>query len=309
VTALQVGNKRRVDAGRKARYSGIAGLRSLPYLLIVPGLAFYLAFVMVPIVQTVGLSFVQWDGLLAPVWVGFDNFKSILSDPTTLQSFVVSFVMIIFTCALPIAVALLLVAVIVRTKVRGLSFLRFVYFLPYTVALAVVAIAWRWIYAADGTLNMAVGAIFGKGAVTAYLGNFTLALPALGIVAFWATFGFVTVLLLSGAQHIPHELYEASRIDGAGPIREFFTVTLPGLKHELRVSLVMTFIMSMRTFDLPFITTQGGPGFSTTTPVLTMYRDVFMNGLIGQGSAIAVLVTLVTIIGVAIISRVIKSED
>jgi raffinose/stachyose/melibiose transport system permease protein len=65
----------------------------------------------------------------------------------------------------------------------------------------------------------------------------------------------------------------------------------------------------MRTFDLPFITTQGGPGFSTTTPVLTMYRDVFMNGLIGQGSAIAVLVTLVTIIGVAIISRVIKSED
>lgn len=309
VTAVRAEIDEPTRTPAKARRKHVEGARSMPYLLILPGLVVYLAFVIWPIEETFRLSFFQWDGLLPAVWVGVSNFTSILSDPQTMQSFGVSAVMVVFTCLLPIVIALVLVAAIVRTKIRGLSFLRFVYFLPYTIALAVVAIAWRWIYATDGSLNAVIGAIFGKGAVTAFLGSFTLALPALGVVAFWATFGFVTVLLLSGAQHIPKELYEACRMDGAGPVREFFAVTLPGVKYELRVSLVMTFIMAMRTFDVPLMTTQGGPGYATTTPVLTMYRDVFMNGMIGQGAAIAVLVTLVTVVGVAIINRVVKSED
>jgi raffinose/stachyose/melibiose transport system permease protein len=299
------GARSRVSERRK----GIDDAGALPYALIVPGLVFYAAFVLVPIVMTIKLSFQQWDGLLPAVWVGLQNFTGVLTDRGSLQSFGVSLVMVAFTCVLPVAVAMLLVGAIARTKVRGLGFLRFVYFLPYTIALAVVAIAWRWLYASNGSLNQAIGAVFGKHATTAFLGDFVLALPAVGVVAFWATFGFVTVLLLSGSQHIPKELYEASRVDGAGPVREFFVVTVPGVRHELRVSLVMTFIMSMRTFDLPQVMTQGGPGYTTTTPVLTMYRDVFMNGMIGQGAAIAVLVTVVTVVGVALINLFVKTED
>jgi ABC-type sugar transport system permease subunit len=282
----------------------------MPYWLIVPGLAFYLAFVIVPIIATVRQSFFQWDGLGPQVGVGWANFTSILSSSSqTWSSFKVSGVMVIFTCLLPVAGALLLVGLVARTKVRGLSFLRFVYFLPYTVALAAVAIAWRWIYASNGVLNGVVGATIGKSAEVAYLGSFSLALPAVGIIAFWATFGFVTVLLFSGAQHIPREQFEAARVDGAGPIREFLAVTVPGLRHEIRVALVMTFIMAMRTFDIPFVTTQGGPGYTTTTPILTMYQDVFQNGEIGQGAAIAVMVSIVTVAGVLILNRLLRTKD
>ncbi|MGD0285774.1 MAG: sugar ABC transporter permease [Acidimicrobiales bacterium] len=293
---------------RKRRSLERAG--GMPYWLIVPGLAFYLAFVIVPIIATVRQSFFQWDGLGPQVGVGWANFTSILSSSSqTWSSFKVSGVMVIFTCLLPVAGALLLVGLVARTKVRGLSFLRFVYFLPYTVALAAVAIAWRWIYASNGVLNGVVGATIGKSAEVAYLGSFSLALPAVGIIAFWATFGFVTVLLFSGAQHIPREQFEAARVDGAGPIREFLAVTVPGLRHEIRVALVMTFIMAMRTFDIPFVTTQGGPGYTTTTPILTMYQDVFQNGEIGQGAAIAVMVSIVTVAGVLILNRLLRTKD
>lgn len=275
---------------------------AMPYALIVPGMVFYAAFVLWPIFRTAQLSLQQWDGLLPPVWVGFSNFSDILTDPATWSAFEVSGVMVIFSCLLPVAVALGLVGLVARTRVRGLSFLRFVYFLPYTVALAAIAIAWRWLYAANGSVNEIVGGIFGKGAETAFLGSFTLSLPAVGFITFWGTFGFVVVMLLSGTQHIGRELYEACRVDGAGPIREFFVVTLPGVKQELQVALVMTFVLAMRTFDVPLITTNGGPGSTTTTPSLLMYQDVFVNSQIGQGAAVAVLITVLTLVGVFLIN-------
>lgn len=295
------------SSGPRAR--GVDRAGAMPYLLIVPGFLFYAAFVLAPIVETFRLSFVQWDGLLPEKWVGLANYAQTLKDPYWWSSTVVALTFVVFSCLLPVAVALVLTGIIARTRIRGLSILRFVYFLPYTVALAVVAIAWRWLYATDGTVNLVVGAIFGKSRVVAYLGDMQWALPALGFVAFWTMFGFVCVLLLSGTQHIPRELFEAARMDGAGPIREFFAVTLPGIRHELRVALVMTFILALRTFDLPLVATQGGPGDKTTTPSLLMYRDVFLNLAIGKGAAIAVLITLGIAVGVAVINRALRSED
>lgn len=280
----------------------------LPYLLILPGLILYSAFVVVPIVGTLSLSLFQWDGLSAPIWVGLDNFAEVIADPHTLSAFQVSVVFIVFSCLLPVGIALFLVAAITRTHIRGLIFFRFVYFLPYTLALAVVAIAWRWLYALDGSINEIIRVVFGTSAMRPFLGDFSWALPALGIVGVWATFGFVLVMLLSGAQHIPKDLYDAARVDGAGPVREFLAVTLPGLRNELGVALVMTLIMALRMFDLPLMATQGGPGYATTTPSLVMYRDVFIDGQIGPGAAIAVLLTIFIFLGVGAINRAIGTE-
>lgn len=299
----------RNDRGNKPRRGRQHTDGVMPYLLILPGLVFYTLFVLVPIVQTVRLSFFRWDGLLPEVWVGVGNYVRLLSNTRVWESFGVSAVFVFFSCILPVGVALVLVGAIARSRIRGLSFLRFVFFLPYTVALAVVAIAWRWLYASDGTVNLVIGTVLGPDWVRPFLGDFALALPAVGIVSFWATFGFVVVMLLSGSQHIPREQFEAARVDGAGPVREFFAVTLPGVRHELSVSLVMTFIMAMRMFDLPLVMTQGGPGYATTTPSVLMYRDVFINGQIGQGATVAVLITIVTLAGVAIINRALKQKD
>lgn len=280
----------------------------LPYLLILPGLTFYALFVIIPIIGTLSLSFFRWDGLTAPVWVAVDNFAEVLGDPNTQAAFRVSIVFILFNCLLPVAIGLLLVAAMTRARVRGLSFFRLVYFLPYTLALAVVAIAWRWLYAVDGSVNEAIRLTLGPGAVRPFLGDFSWALPALGVVGVWVSFGFVLVLLLSGAQHIPKDLYDQARVDGAGPLSEFFAVTLPGLRYELGVSLTMTLIFSLRMFDLPLMTTQGGPGYATTTPSLMMYRDVFSDGRVGIGSAIAVLLTIVIFAGVGVVNRVVGRE-
>ncbi|MEV0819851.1 carbohydrate ABC transporter permease [Nonomuraea rubra] len=103
-------------------------------------------------------------------------------------------------------------------------------------------------------------------------------------------------------------MYEAARIDGAVPVREFCTVTLPGIRHELRVSLVMTLTPALRVFDLPLLATQGGPG-ATTTPSLMMYRDVFVNGQVGPGAAIAMLLTIVIFIGVGLVNRLVRPEQ
>jgi len=288
--------------------SGSGESRMMPYLLILPGLVFYALFVIVPIIGTLSLSLFQWDGLTTPLWVGLNNFADVLADPKTLAAFQVALVFTLFTCFLPVVIALILVGAITRTRVRGLSFFRLVYFLPYTLALAVVAIAWRWLYALDGSINEIIRVIFGAAATRPFLGDFDWALPALGVVGVWVTFGFVLVLLLSGAQHIPQDLYDQARVDGAGPIREFFAVTLPGLRYELRVALTMTLIFSLRMFDLPLMTTQGGPGYATTTPSLMMYQDVFVNGQVGPGAAIAVLLTIVIFVGVAAVDRAFGRE-
>ena len=282
--------------------------KALPYLLIAPGLVFYVLFVLIPIVATISLSLFRWDGLMAPVWVGLDNFGEILTDQRTLESFRVALVFVLFNCVLPVALGLVLVAAMTRTRVRGLSIFRLIYFLPYTLALAVVAIAWRWLLATDGSVNETVRAVFGKDAVRAFLGDFTLALPALGVVALWASFGFVLVLLLAGTQHIPKDLYDQARVDGAGAVREFFAVTLPGLRFEISVALTMTFVFALRMFDLPLMTTQGGPGYATTTPALIMYRNVFGDGLVGEGAAIAVLLTIMIFAGVMTINRVVARD-
>jgi raffinose/stachyose/melibiose transport system permease protein len=297
------------DSPRNQHARGVDRPGVTPYLLILPGFLFYAAFVLYPIASTLRLSFFKWDGLLPEKFVGLQNYQKILTDPKLASAGLVALVFVVFACVLPALVALMLTGLIARTKIRGLSIIRFLYFLPYTIALAVVAIAWRWLYATDGSINTVIALFIGKENVIAVLGDNELALPSLGITAFWVMFGFVTVMLLSGTQHIPKELYDAARADGAGPIREFFAVTLPGVRGELRVSLVLTFIMALRTFDLPLMTTQGGPGYRTTTPALMMYRDVFLDLRIGQGAAIAVILTLVIGAGVLIINKVLVRED
>lgn len=315
-----IGNGPQGDAGlapRRARWSLRAHRRPasirdpglLPYALILPGLAFYVAFVIVPIVMTGSLSLFRWDGLTTPVLVGLDNFRTVLGDPNARGTFGVALAFVALQGILPVLIGLLLVGAMTRSRVRGLSLFRLVYFIPYTLALAVVAIAWRWLLALDGSINWAFALVLDKDSVVAWLGDFFWALPVLGIIGAWVNFGFVLVLLMAGAQRIPKDLYDQARVDGAGPLREFLSVTLPGLRYELGVALTMTLIFALRMFDLPLMTTRGGPGYSTTTPSLLMYWSVFLNGEVGVGAAIAVLLTLVIVVAVTIVTRAFRTDD
>ena len=277
---------------RQVRVRAPGEPRRVAYLYLAPAFLFYLLFAFGPLVYTTWLSFFDWDGLTVGTWVGLDNYDEVLSDPDIRASFVHAFELILFYAVVPCILGLLLASLIAHSRVRGVTFFRAVLFLPQTIATVVVAIAWVWIYAPDGPLNAALDAVGLSSISRGWLGDFTWALPALGLVGTWVMFGLCLVLFLAGIQKIPITLYEAARVDGAGRLREFFAVTLPGLRGELAVALTLTTIMALRTFDLIYVSTQGGPGTSTTVPSYLVYQNAFANGRVGLAAAVAVALTV-----------------
>jgi raffinose/stachyose/melibiose transport system permease protein len=282
--------------------------RRVAYLYLAPAFAFYLLFAFGPLLYTTWLSFFRWDGLTVGTWIGFDNYTKVLGDPDIRASFVHSFELIFFFAILPVVLGLALASVIAHGRVRGVTFFRAVLFLPQTVASVVVAIAWVWIYAPSGPINEGLRAIGLGGLARGWLGDFTFALPALGLVGTWVTFGLCLVLFLAGIQKIPTSLYEAARVDGAGRWREFLTVTLPGLRGELAVALTLTTINALRSFDLIYVSTSGGPGNSTTVPSVLVYQNAFANGRVGLAASVAVVLTVLIFVVAFGITRIVDRD-
>jgi raffinose/stachyose/melibiose transport system permease protein len=282
--------------------------RRVAYLYLAPALLFYLIFAFGPLLYTAWLSFFRWDGITVGTWVGLDNYDRVLSDPAIRSSFVHALVLIVFYALLPCAIGLFLASVMAHSRIRGVGFFRAVLFLPQTIATVVVAIAWVWIYGARGPLNQGLRAIGLDSLTRSWLGDFNLALPAVGLVGTWVMFGLCMVLFVAGIQKIPQSLYEAARVDGAGRWREFFAVTLPGLRGEIAVALTLTTIFALRTFDLVYVATSGGPGSSTTVPSWLVYQNAFANGRVGLAAAVAVVLTIIIFAVAFLITRIVDRD-
>lgn len=261
-------------------------------LMAVP-FAVYAAFMLYPLIRVFQLSLYKWDGLGYSTFVGFSNYIETFSNPRLLAAFSHALILIIFYAVIPLCVGLVLASLLTRSQIRGLGFFRTVVFLPQVIAMVVLAIAWRGIYAPDGPINGFLRAI-GLGSLTrAWLGDFTFALPAVGLIGSWVSLGLVTVLLMSGMAAIPRDLYEAAMLDGAGRVRQFFAITVPSVRAEIIVSLTLTIVAALKTFDLVYVTTSGGPGSATTVPSYEVYYQAFRIGEVGTASSLAVVLTLV----------------
>lgn len=265
------------------------GYQPVAFLYLLPAFAFFIAFALIPLGQTLILSFQEWNGVTEKSWVGFDNYSSVFTDPKIREALQHSVVLIAFYSVLPIVLALAVVGLMVRVRVRGQSWFRAVLFVPTILPLTVVAVSWRWIYAPTGPLNRALDLVGLDSVSRAWLGDFTFALPSLGLVGTWVTFGLVFVLFLAGVQKIPMELYEAAKLDGANVFREFRAVTLPALRGEITVAIVLTVTAALRNFDVVFVTTRGGPGTTTEVPSVYIFKSVFQTRDIGLGAAIGVV--------------------
>jgi raffinose/stachyose/melibiose transport system permease protein len=277
--------------GRKVARRAPGEPRNVAWLYILPGLAFYLLFTLAPLAHTIELSFFDWDGLTVGHYIGLENYREAFSDPLVRAAFKHSAELIVFYAVLPVILGLLLTALLTRHPVRGFTFFRTALFLPQMVAGVVVAQAWVWIYAQSGPLNAFLNDV-GLGTLARpWLGDFTWALPAVGGIGTWVTYGLCMVLFVAGAQSLPASLYDAARVDGAGPVREFFAVTLPGLRNQIVVAFVLTTINALRSFDIIYNTTSGGPGTSTYVPSYYMYRNAFVFYRVGYAAAIAVILT------------------
>lgn len=283
--------------------------RAIGYLYLLPALVLYALFLLVPLGQTVWLSLLHWDGLNVATWAGLENYRELFTDPALRAPFVHAFVLLVFYAVIPVALGLLLASALSRFRVRGMTFFRTVLFLPQVLAMVVVGVTWRSILAPDGLLNDTLRMVGLDSLTRSWLGDYTWALPAVGTIGTWVETGLCLVLFLAGIQRIPRELYEAARIDGAGAVREFFTVTLPGLRAEIAVALALTIVAALRNFDLIYITTSGGPGNSTSVPAYEVYHRAFETGAVGSAAALGIGLTVLIFTLTVAVTRLVEGRD
>ncbi|HEX3049752.1 MAG TPA: sugar ABC transporter permease [Aggregatilineaceae bacterium] len=264
------------------------------YLFILPALAIYGVFVFWPILQTVRYSLFEWNGLDTPQFVGFSNYVDLYHDEIFRVAFQNNLTFILFYTAFPIIIALFLTAILTRRKIFGLTFFRAGLFLPYVMSMVVVGVVWRWIYnPIFGPLNEFLEMVGLESWKRAWLGDFDLALPAVGVIGTWVQYGFCLVLFIAGVQRIEEELYDAAKIDGANEFRQLWHITLPALRSEIAVAMVTTLISALRVFDLVYVTTRGLPGNKTMVVSFHLYQNAFEQHKVGYAASIAVTLTSV----------------
>jgi raffinose/stachyose/melibiose transport system permease protein len=267
------------------------------WLFVAPALAAYGLFVLWPIVQTFKYSMYRWDGIAPAEWVGLQNYRTVFSDPQLTSVLKHAFELVLFFTGIPVVLGLILASVMRRATARRINTTaRTVLFLPQVVPLVAAGIAWNWVLSTTGVANQALRAVGLGGVTRAWLGDFSTALPAVGIIGAWVLLGLCTVLLSSGMTRIDPALYEAAQIDGAGPIREFVSITLPSLRDEIGVCVTVTMIAALSAFDIVYIATRGGPGNQTMVPGLEIYQLAFFNREVGLASALAVVLMVLVLV-------------
>ena len=292
-------------------------LGAISLLFLLPALLFYAVFELWPIVQTIWYSLYDWNGIDESTFVGLGNYKTVFTDPDLYGSILHSFYLIIFFSIIPIMFGLIIAVLVKDMKSKmGRGFAQVCLFLPRVIPGAAAGVAWTWMLADKGTVNQLLRAI-GLGDVAhvwlgdvahVWLGDQSTSLNAVGVIGFWLQLGFCVVLLLSGIGGIDQSLYEAASLDGAGWWRQLFHITLPGLRGQIGVCLTMTIISALASFDVVYMSTQGGPGTSTMVPGVQVYRLAFTQQSVGLASALAVALMVLVLLVVGPLQRLVNGK-
>ena len=292
------GARRERAQARRRRFRPGAARRSdilWGFLLLLPAVAFLGALLVEPFIKAVQYSLESWDGIGPARYVGLENYKQLWLDPVERGSLVHLGILFCFYSLIPTAGGLVAAAIVRRVNRPGMGVFRVIFFLPQVIVTVVAAIVWTWILAPSGqaSLNGILHALhLGPAVGRPWLGSFNTALVAVGMIAVWLDFGLCFVLFLAGIQRIAPELYDAVRIDGAGLVRELFSLTIPLLRREIGAALTISVVAALQSFTLIYQATNGGPGYATMVPGLLVYRYGFQLGEVGAASALGIAMTV-----------------
>jgi multiple sugar transport system permease protein len=254
------------------------------YLFLLPWIIGLLLFVLGPLLGSLYLSFTQYNLGAAARWIGLQNFRDIFADERFYLSVKATFLFVLVSVPLKLAMALL-VAVLMNRKLRFIGLYRTVYYLPSLIGGSVaVAVMWRQIFGDQGVFNRIVELFGGQG--TIWIASPRYAIYTICLLAVWQ-FGSSMVIFLAGLKQIPEYLYESSAIDGASKIRQFFYITLPLLSPVIFFNLVMQTIGAFLMFTQAYIVTKGGPMDSTLVYALYLYEQGFSYAKMGYASALS----------------------
>jgi raffinose/stachyose/melibiose transport system permease protein len=268
-----------------------------PWLFMLPALLIYLGFLVYPVVSSLALSLLRWDGLSADrAFVGLGNYQEILfNDPVARIALRNNIVWMVATVLIPTALGLLL-AVALNQKLPGRNFFRSAIYAPGVLPLVAVGLIWSWLYNPTfGLVNQVLEWVGLGRFASGWLGSPETALGAVIVTGIWQRTGFPMLLYLAGLQAIPNEQYEAARIDGAGRWETFRAITLPWLRPMHVIVVALGVIEAVKVFDLIYSMTNGGPAWSTQTLATWMYFNMFQYFNIGYGSALAWVIAVISI--------------
>jgi lactose/L-arabinose transport system permease protein len=279
-----------------------------PYLFISPFYILFAVFTLYPLLFALYISFTEWNGIGDAVWLGLDNYVTLFKDEVFLQSLKNG--VIIFIMYVPLLVFLsLVIAVVLNTAfVRLKGLFRTLFFVPYVTSLVAVGFTFQMIFGSEyGYLNQLLG-YFGVHPID-WMGTVWGARLALCALVIWRWLGYNMVIMLSGLQNIPADLYEAATIDGAGTAQRFFKITIPLMKPVLLFTFILSTLGTFSLFAEPLILTKGGPINTTISPVMYVYNESFSFLKFGYASAMAYVFFILMFVMSLIQMKLFGKED
>ena len=256
---------------------------------LLPSLIIFFLYRLLPLGWNVILSFQFWSPLKPAQWAGFENYVEMWAYDDVF--WVALRNTLIFIAASPLAiVAALGIALLVNSDLKGATVYRTIVFLSYPLMAVAVGIIWRWMYdERGGIINYALRASGFTNRPIGFLQDFDWALPSVIFAEIWQVIGFYMIILLTGLQSIPQNLYEAARIDGAPAWARFFRITVPMLRPSLFLCVVVGILNSFSSFDLVYIMTNGGPGHATELLITHIYKQAFVQSKFDYAAALTVV--------------------
>lgn len=280
------------------------------YIFILPTLVLFGGFVIWPLLQTVYLSFQNWNGIGAIEFTGLDNYVEFFRDPHVWQSFQNNLLWMVCSCTIPIIIGLIQASLLVNSGIRHSKVFQLILFLPQVFSSVIAAVIWSWIYnPVLGSLNRALEAMGLSGLAKAWLGDEKTVMFALLIMSIWLSYGFNMVVYSAAIQGIDSDIYEAATLDGCGPLRKLVSVTIPCVRTTTTTLLMFALIDSFKVFDIVFQMTKGGPGYSSHVLSYYLYNEAFIKNRIGYGASIAVILTVFILIVSRVFLRVRERGD
>lgn len=280
-------------------------------LFLLPALALFLIFLVYPIFQSIYYSLFNWKGFGPAVdFVGLDNFKRILTDQVFLKSVGHGLLIVVLSLSIQLPLALAL-ALMMGRSLRGRAFFRTIFFMPYILSEVITGIMWMILYNPNpnrGFINAILTLIPGIKAIP-WLGNTSTVLMAIFIVLTWKYFGFYMLLYLAGLQNIPPEVEEAALIDGVNNRQMITYITIPLIGSTIRTSVYLSVLGSLQVFALVWIMTKGGPVNASEVMSTYMYRFSFVRFQLGYGSAVAIVMLLISLVFSLAYRRLVRQTD
>lgn len=272
----------------------------VPYLFMAPIMVLFVVFFAWPAVLALQLAFYDYSVVNPTVWVGWDNFVRMMTDPRLGAAVVNSLLYLVGLLPLTVVVPLLL-AVLLNQRLRAIGLYRFLYYLPVVTSMVAVAVAWQYVFHDLGILNWLLTSLGVIDQPIQFLLDQDTAIWAIVLVEGWKSMGSYMLIYLAGLQAIPADLYEAAKIDGAGPVRRLLSVTVPLMVPYLLVTVTLEMQDAAQVFTSVFVLTAGGPADSTMSLGYYIWSLAFERFQMGYASAISLVLWLV-LIGMAVLN-------